>query len=131
LIEYKGDKYSLRGKNMTKNKVLNFFITSFNGMAIGLFATLIIGVIIGQIAKIFVGVDTIYTNLVALSTVLKSFMGIGIGFGIAIALKLDGIKLVITGVTGGIATYFYYDPMVAYITTISVYFVLKYLRRHL
>jgi hypothetical protein len=54
-------------------------------------------------------------------------MGIGIGFGIAIALKMEGIKLVITGVAGGIATYFYFDPMVAYITTISVYFALKYL----
>jgi len=110
-----------------KNKVLNFFITSFNGMAIGLFATLIIGVIIGQIAKIFIDVDWIYTNLIALSDLLKSLMGIGIGFGIAIALKLEGIKLVIAGVAGGIATHFYYDPMVAYLTTIAVYFVLKYL----
>jgi len=112
---------------MNKKNVLNFFITSFNGMAIGLFATLIIGVIVGQIAKIFINIDAIYTNLLALSTVLKSFMGIGIGFGIAIALKMEGIKLVITGVAGGIATYFYFDPMVAYITTISVYFALKYL----
>ena len=115
---------------MDKKKILNFFITSFNGMAIGLFATLIIGVIIGQLAKAFnafPSMEIIYTNLSNLSTVLKSFMGIGIGFGIAIALKLDGIKMVITGVSGGVATYFYFDPMVAYITTISVYFALKYL----
>lgn len=112
---------------MNKKNILNFFMTSFNGMAIGLFATLIIGVIIGQIAKIFVDVPTMYSNLNSLSTVLKQFMGIGIGFGIAIALKLEGIKLVITGIAGGIATYFYYDPMVAYLTTIGVYFTVKYL----
>ena len=96
---------------MRKKKVLDFFITSFNGMAIGLFSTLIIGVIIGQLADLFGQVflvETVETLLRALSTFLKSMMGIGIGFGIALALKLEGLKLIVTGLTGGIATYFYY-----------------------
>jgi uncharacterized membrane protein len=115
---------------MNKKNILNFFITSFNGMAIGLFSTLIIAVIIGQISKLlstYPSMEVIYTNLASLSTLLKSMMGIGIGFGIAIAMKLEGIKLIVTGVAGGIATYFYYDPMVAYISTIGVYFALTYI----
>lgn len=114
---------------MKKKGVLNFFITSFNGMAIGLFATLIIGVIIGQIATLIglTGLTGIESGLNDLATALKGFMGIGIGFGIAFALKLEGIKLVVTGVAGGIATYFFNDPMVSYITTISVYFAMIYI----
>lgn len=116
-------------KNKSKD-VLNFLITSFNGMAIGLFATLIIGVIITQISKLMgliPGLDDITAALLNLSSVLKLLMGIGIGFGVAIALKLEGIKLVVAGVAGGIATSLYNDPMVAYLTTISVYFTLKYI----
>lgn len=113
-----------------RKKVLNFFIISFNGMAIGLFSTLIIGVIVGQIGtlvEIIFGPSTIQEDIISLSTILKRFMGVGIGFGIAIALKTDGIKLVVTGVAGGIATGFYNDPMVAYLSTIGVYFLLHYL----
>ena len=32
-----------------ENKILDFFITTLNGMAFGLFATLIVGTIIGSI----------------------------------------------------------------------------------
>lgn len=115
----------------SKNKgVSNFFITSFNGMAIGLFSTLIISVILLQFSKLFgniPGYDFISTGLLDLSNILKPFMGIGIGFGVAIALKLEGIKLVVAGVAGGIATKLYNDPMVAYFATISVYFAFKYI----
>ncbi|MDY0211277.1 MAG: PTS sugar transporter subunit IIC [Acholeplasma sp.] len=115
---------------MTKRKqVLHFFITSFNGMAIGLFSTLIIGVILSQFSKIAYGIpgfDFVGDSLLDLSGILKPLMGIGIGFGISIALKLEGIKLVVSGIAGGISTSLYNDPMVAYFTTISVYFLLKY-----
>ena len=113
-----------------RKKALNFFITSFNGMAIGLFSTLIIGVILTQFSKLFgniPGFDFASTGLLELSNILKPMMGIGIGFGVAIALKLDGIKLVVAGVSGGIATKLYNDPMVAYFATISVYFAFKYI----
>jgi hypothetical protein len=115
---------------MKKKGVLNFFITSFNGMAIGLFSTLIIGVIIGQLSQLIgliPGLTTIETGLNDLATALKGFMGIGIGFGIAFSLKLESLKLVVTGVAGGIATYFFNDPMVSYITTIGVYFAMIYI----
>lgn len=113
-----------------QNTILSFFITSFNGMAIGLFSTLIIGVIIGQLSKLIgniPGFDPIEVGLLELSNILKPLMGIGIGFGIAIALKLEGIKLVATGIAGGIATKLFNDPMVAYFSTISVYFAFKYI----
>lgn len=113
-----------------KKGLLNFFITSFNGMAIGLFSTLIIGVILSQFSKLvgyIPGFDFASQGLLDLSNILKPFMGIGIGFGVAIALKLDGIKLVVAGVSGGIATKLYNDPMVAYIVTISVYLAFKYI----
>lgn len=113
-----------------KKGLLNFFITSFNGMAIGLFSTLIIGVILSQFSKLvgyIPGFDFASQGLLDLSNVLKPFMGIGIGFGVAIALRLDGIKLVVAGVSGGIATKLYNDPMVAYIVTISVYLAFKYI----
>lgn len=115
---------------MKKKGILNFFILSFNGMAIGLFSTLIIGVIIGQVARLVglaPGLETIESGLNDLATVLKGFMGIGIGFGIAFSLKLTGIKLVVTGVAGGIATYFFNDPMVSYIATVGVYFSMVYI----
>jgi hypothetical protein len=113
-----------------KKGLLNFFITSFNGMAIGLFSTLIIGVILSQFSKLLgnvPGFEFASQGLLDLSNILKPFMGIGIGFGVAIALKLDGIKLVVAGVSGGIATKLYNDPMVAYIVTISVYLAFKYI----
>ena len=36
-----------------ENKILDFFITTLNGMAFGLFATLIVGTIIGSIGSLF------------------------------------------------------------------------------
>ncbi|MFA7076125.1 MAG: PTS sugar transporter subunit IIC [Candidatus Izemoplasmatales bacterium] len=113
-----------------KKTVLDFFIKSFNGMAIGLFSTLIIGVIIGQLGMLIGYVpsfDIVETSLLGLSSFAKSLMGVGIGFGIAVSLKLDGIKLIVTGIAGGIATNYYNDPMVAYLVTISVYFLLQYI----
>lgn len=112
-----------------RSTVMNFFIVSFNGMAIGLFSTLIIGVILTQLSKLIgyiPGFDFLSNSLLVLANTLKPFMGIGIGFGVAISLKLEGIKLVVAGIAGGIATNQFNDPMVAYLAAISVYFALKY-----
>jgi len=112
-----------------RSTVMNFFIVSFNGMAIGLFSTLIIGVILTQLSKLIgyiPGFDFLSNSLLVLANTLKPFMGIGIGFGVAISLKLEGIKLVVAGIAGGIATSQFNDPMVAYLAAISVYFALKY-----
>lgn len=119
-------------------KILDFLVKSFNGMAYGLFATLIVGVIIREIGKLVVQVDSIAVfgdYILQLAAILMGLMGVGIGIGIAYALELDGLKLVVAAVVGGLATSFKYlpggtplnDPMVAYFSVISVYFVFKYL----
>lgn len=87
---------------MKERKVKNFIMTTMNGMVYGLFATLIIGVIIRQIGTLLdlsLLTDVIYPRL-------ASLMGVGIGIGIGISLKMNGLKLVVAGVIGGIASGF-------------------------
>jgi len=97
-----------------KKKLLNYFIKTLNGMAYGLFSTLIIGVIIRQI-----GTLTGFVFLGDLATILAGLMGVGIGIGVAYSLNLTGLKLIVGAVAGGIATKVVSpDPMVAYLTTI-------------
>lgn len=83
-------------------KFRSFLMTTLNGMVYGLFATLIIGVIVQQFGALL-NIDLIETTL---STTLKSLMGVGIGMGIALSLKMDGLKMVVASVMGGIATSF-------------------------
>ncbi|QWB95521.1 PTS sugar transporter subunit IIC [Mycoplasmatota bacterium] len=86
-------------ENMTFKK---FVMTTMNGMVYGLFATLIIGVIIGQIGTLLNA--TLIS--VTLSNALKGLMGVGIGIGIALSLKMDGLKMVVASISGGIAASF-------------------------
>jgi uncharacterized membrane protein len=87
---------------MKERKVKGFIMTTMNGMVYGLFATLIIGVIIKQIGTLL--------DLELLSVIiydrLFALMGVGIGVGIGISLKMNGLKLVVAGVIGGIASSF-------------------------
>ena len=78
-------------------KALDFIIKSMNGMAYGLFSTLIIGTIIGTIANFFEE-GVIYAVLNSLSTLLKNLTGVGIGIGIAWSLKIDGLKMICSAV---------------------------------
>ena len=87
---------------MEERKIKSFIMTTMNGMVYGLFATLIIGVIFQQFGKLL-GIDLIE---ITLSGALKSLMGVGIGMGIALSLKMDGLKMVVASVMGGIATSF-------------------------
>ena len=87
-------------------KILDFIIKTMNGMAYGLFATLIIGTIISTIAGFIPENIFIKEFLTSLATILKMSTGIGIGIGIAHSLKLDGLKLISASVAGGIASYF-------------------------
>ncbi len=107
-----------------RRKVLNYFVTTLNGMALGLFATLIIGVIINQL-----GVLLGSQALIELYGILRTLMGVGIGIGVAWSLKLQGLSLISGAIAGGIATAVVADPVVAYLTTIiaieSVRFILK------
>jgi len=87
---------------MENRTLKQFLMTTMNGMVYGLFATLIIGVIIQQIGKL-TGIElleiTIYGRL-------ASLMGVGIGLGIGLSLKMNGLKLVVASVMGGIASSF-------------------------
>lgn len=94
-------------------KFVTYLIKTMNGMAYGLFATLIIGVIVDTIGGL-IKVDA----LVELGKILKGLMGVGIGIGVAWSLKLDGLKLIAGGICGGIAASVKSDPVVCYIATV-------------
>ena len=87
-------------------KVLDFFITTLNGMAIGLFATLIIGTIINTIGKFFPEDTFMYTTLVNGSTALQFLTGAGIGVGIALALKFNPLQTIVLAAVGELSAYF-------------------------
>lgn len=88
-----------------QNKVLDFVIKTMNGMAYGLFSTLIIGTIIGTVGSFFGEKTLVFAVLNSLAAVLKNLTGIGIGLGIAWSLKLDGLKLITACVAGGVSSY--------------------------
>ena len=93
---------------------LNYLIKTFNGMAFGLFSTLIVGTIINTLGELL---D--FAFFTDLATLLKNLTGVGIGIGIAWSLKLDGLRLIAAGVAGGIASGLKIgDPMVEYLTVI-------------
>ena len=102
--------------------VLDFLMKTLNGMAYGLFATLIVGTIFGTIGTLFgYGIENSkfcevmarlfgYTNAglnikwFGISNVLQCITGAGIGVGIAIALKFDPLKTIVLAVVGQIAS---------------------------
>ncbi|HHU28821.1 TPA: PTS sugar transporter subunit IIC [bacterium] len=100
------------------SRILDYFVKTLNGMAYGLFATLIIGVIIGKIGEI-INIDQIIT----LANAIKAMMPIGIGLGVAWSLNLTGLKLISAGVAGGIAVVSSKsgsaDPVVAYLCSLG------------
>jgi len=131
----------------TGKKVLDFFITTLNGMAIGLFATLIIGTIINTIGKFFPADTFMYTILVNGSTALQFLTGAGIGVGIALALKFNPLQTIVLAAVGELAAYFSLstafvtagvinqgkfqigDPLTIFIVCILVALAMKYILR--
>lgn len=119
---------------MKEKKVKSFIMTTMNGMVYGLFATLIIGVIISQIGGLL-HIPLIQNTL---GNALKAAMGIGIGMGIALSLKMDGLKMVVASVMGGIATSFKVtfadgvvlglnnDPVTTYLVVIFGILLMRY-----
>jgi uncharacterized membrane protein len=114
--------------------VKDFLASTTNGMAIGLFGTLIIGTIIGLFAKI-----PSLEAIGAFATVLKGLMGAGIGLGIALVLHLNGIyvvTLMAAGMVGNLTFSFatgafttVSDPLSCYVSTILCYFSLILLHK--
>ncbi len=67
---------------MKKNSYSSYIVRVLNGMAKGLFSSLIIGLIISQIGKL-IGVDF----LISTGTVIKYMMGPAIGVGVALSVN--------------------------------------------
>ncbi|MDO4748020.1 MAG: PTS sugar transporter subunit IIC [Eubacteriales bacterium] len=85
-------------------KFLNHvFIDGLSGMALGLFATLIVGTILGQIGSYIPGIIGTYIGYIA--TIAKSLMGAGIGVSIAAKFKYSPLVSVSGGVVGFIAAF--------------------------
>jgi len=109
---------------MNRKKLLDYLVKTMNGMAYGLFSTLIVGTIVGTIAS-FLPAGKVTTLIISLGSLLKQLLGFGIGVGIAWSLKLDGLKLISAAVSGVIASYFTQevgfkigDPLVIYVVVI-------------
>jgi uncharacterized membrane protein len=110
----------------------DFFATTTNGMAIGLFGTLIIGTIIGLFAKI-----PSFESLGVIANLIKGLMGAGIGLGVALSLKLTGVQLVsvmAAGALGNLAFDYFNpgiivinDPLCCYISALLAYVAVRYL----
>jgi len=88
------------------------FIDGLSGMALGLFATLIIGTIIAQIGGIIGGTAGGY--LVAVSNVAKTLTGAGIGVGVAAKFKEGPLVMISAAVVGMIGAFPLADTMTAF-----------------
>ncbi len=85
-------------------KILNrIFIEGLNGMALGLFATLIVGTILCQIAGFFTG--DIATYLLFIGKVASLLTGAGIGCGVAYKFKESPLVVISASVAGMVGAY--------------------------
>ena len=135
-----------------KKKVLDFFITTLNGMAYGLFSTLIIGTIIATIGQLFLKGNNPFCQLVGnalgdgktgASYVFQVLTGAGIGVGIALMLKMKPLETIVLAGAGEISAYFSLttnfvtkqivsngikigDPLTIYIVCICTALVIKF-----
>lgn len=90
----------------TIKKILNYiFVDGLSGMALGLFATLIVGTILDQAGGFFDG--SVATYLKAIASVAKSLTGAGIGAGMAFKYKtspLTGVSAAAAGMVGAFSS---------------------------
>ena len=85
-------------------KIFNrIFIDGLSGMALGLFATLIVGTIIGQIASFIPG--TVGAHFSYAASFAKTVTGAGIGVGVASKLKASPFTTVSAAVCGMIGAF--------------------------
>ena len=88
---------------MNKNNVLSklfhrYFVVALNGMALGLFCTLIIGLIIKQIA---INLSrSLSSFLLVIASIAMALTGPVIGIGVAHALKAPKLVILASGVVG-------------------------------
>ncbi len=89
-----------KGEIMTKGKSIltRIFIDGMSGMALGLFATLLVGTILAQISSLVGGTVGYYIGVVA--TTAKQMTGFGIGVSVASKFKMPPLVTVSAGVAG-------------------------------
>ncbi len=88
----------------TFKKLLHeIFIDGLGGMAIGLFATLIIGTIINQIASLIPG--SIGTYLLMMGKLASAITGAGIGIGCSVKLGAKPLTVVSSAVAGMVGAF--------------------------
>ena len=87
----------------TKSILSYIFIDGMSGMAIGLFATLIIGTIIENIGKLFGGDIGDYIKI--MGQFAKFMMGAGIALGMGYKLKKSPLVSISAGVVGMLASF--------------------------
>lgn len=88
---------------MIKKYLNRLFIDGLSGMALGLFATLIIGTIVGQIGSLIGGTAGAY--IVGVSKIAKTLTGAGIGVGVASKFKESPLVTVSAAVAGMIGAF--------------------------
>ena len=123
-------------KESVWKKIQTFLMKSTNGMALGLFGTLIIGTIIAIFAKI-PGLESIAT----FANLVKGLMGAGIGLGVALALGQKGVAvaaITAAGAVGNLGFGFgltdyafvtYSDPLSCYCASLIAYFAINLILR--
>lgn len=101
-----GESHSVIKENEMK-KIKGFlkelFIDGLSGMALGLFATLIIGTIISQIGGWIPGIIGTYCTMIGKMAMLMT--GAGIGCGVAVKFKSAPLVMVSASVAGLIGAY--------------------------
>ena len=86
-----------------KRVLHHIFIDGLSGMAMGLFATLIIGTILGQIGNMVGG--SIGGYIVTVANIAKTLTGAGMGVGVASKYKASPLVTVSAGVAGMIGAF--------------------------
>lgn len=87
----------------TKELLKEIFIDGLSGMAVGLFATLIIGTIIKQIGSLIPGSVGDYVNMIG--SFASAITGAGIGCGTALKLKSHPLVVVSASVSGMVGAF--------------------------
>ena len=91
--------------NIIKKWCNRVFIDGLSGMALGLFATLLVGTIAGQIGNFISG--DIGNYIITVAALAKTLTGAGIGVGVATKLKQSPLVVVsaaVAGMTGAFAS---------------------------
>ncbi len=99
----KTDKQRLHGWALVKHILGYIFIDGLSGMALGLFATLIIGTIIGKIGSLIGG--TVGGYIVIIGKFAQFMMGAGIALGMGYKLKKAPLVSISAAVVGMLASF--------------------------